>query len=75
MRGRERRGGRGKDGREEKGRGRTTFRNRNPSQIPGNATAANSVKIDKYLKRRVALCWSEDNRSLQANKVVVVTYK
>jgi len=26
MRGRERRGGRGKDGREEKGRGRTTLR-------------------------------------------------
>jgi len=45
------------------------------SQIPGYATAANSVKMDKYLKKRVAQCWSEDNTSLQANIVVVVTCK
>ena len=30
--------------------------------------------MDKYLKKRVAQWWSEDNTSSQANKVVV-TYK
>ena len=38
-------------------------------------SSGKSVKTDKYLKRRVAQCSSEDNTSLQANKVVVVTYK